>query len=116
MKAFIITLVLLISGFVSAQVNEDKIWEQAVYEVRTNGTPFYYTDVNVRETPFTKTNFALIKENMLSKEGIARVELLDHARVLRVYHFEYIEPEGIKSFILTENPDIEVMNRVPYVL
>lgn len=116
MKALIITLALIIPGIASAQINEDKIWEQAVHEVITNGTPFFYTDVNVIETPYTKSDFRVIKEAMLQKEGIARVELIDYDRVIRVYHFGFIEPEGIKSFVIHEKLDIELQNRVPYVL
>lgn len=118
MKKFIILLVFAVPCFAMAQLNEDQLWENARYEVATNGAQIYYTDINVNSvnSDFSKEMLERIKATMFGKEGIVKVEFLHFNQTIRVYHFDYIELETVKSFVLQEREDIEVMNRVEFAL
>ena len=97
-----------------AQMNESQLWENAQYQVIKHGASVLYTDVNTNNTEFSEDLLAQLKTTMFQKEGIVKVEFRNMSRTIRVYHFDYIEQETVKSFILAERRDIEVMNQVEY--
>lgn len=87
-----------------AQIDEKKR-EMALFEVTQRGASAVYTDVNAIDQAFDERTSVRIATEIMEKEGVFGIELLDEARTLRIYHMGYIEVEGIKSFILpyTEN-------------
>lgn len=118
MKQFILIAALVLPGMLFAQMTEDEKWENARYEVAKNGVVLYYTDINVdRETSsFSEKSFDQIKENMMAKEGIVKVEFVHFNQTIRAYHFDFVDQQTIKDFVLMERKDIEVMNRKEYGL
>jgi len=114
MKRFILLIVLIAPGFLMAQTNDYQLWENAYYQVVKNGATIYYTDVNALDFEYSEATFNKSKANMLEKDGIVKVEFLHFNHTIRVYHFDFIELETIKNFVLNERKNIEVMNRVEY--
>lgn len=114
MKKLILILALAVPGFLMAQMSEDQLWENAKYQVVHDGATVFYTDVNVLNSDFSETTLEDLKASMFQKEGIVRVEFQNLNRTIRVYHFDYIELETVKDFVLAERREIEVMNRVEY--
>lgn len=114
MKKFIILLAIVVPGFVMAQMSENQLWENARYQVVQNGESILYTDVDTKNAAFSEEMLDQLKENMFRKEGIVKVELRNSNKTIRVYHFEYIELETVKGFVLAERRDIEVLNQVEY--
>ena len=114
MKKLILVLALAVPGFLMAQMNEDQLWENAVYQVIHDGATVFYTDVNVLNSDFSESMLEDIKAKMFQKEGIVKVEFQNSNRTIRVYHFDYIELETVKNFVLAEKREIDVMNRVEF--
>ena len=115
MKKVILFLALLAPCFLMAQVEESKIWEKAVFEVNHNNATIYYTDVNSTDGPFNEEILEELKPVMLRKEGIVKVEFAHVGHAIRVYHFDYIELETIKYFVLKHTQEIEVMTRKEFL-
>ena len=114
MKKLILILALAVPGFLMAQMNPDQLWENAHYQVLHNGATLFYTDVNVIDSEFEEAELDQMKEDMFTKEGIVKVEFLHFKQTVRVYHFDYIELETVKNFVLMQRRDIEVMNRIEF--
>lgn len=114
MKKIILILALVAPGFLMAQMSEDQLWENARYQVVHDGAAVYYTDVNVLSSAFSEDMLEYVKAQMFLKEGIVKVDFLHSNQTIRVHHFDFIELETIKNFVLVERTDIEVMNRVEY--
>lgn len=114
MKNLILSIAFALPLVSFAQLSEEQLWENANYEVVRNGASVFYTDVNATQTPYTDKDFNRIKAKMFQKEGIVRVDFLKENRTIRVYHFDYVDLETVKSFVLREKTDIEVANRVAY--
>jgi len=113
MKQFILVLIAVLPGMVMAQSTESQKWENARYELLNNGTTVYYTDINVdnENTQFSEQSFEQIKANMLEKEGVVKVEILHFSQTIRAYHYDFVDQQTIKDFVLAERRDIEVMNQ-----
>lgn len=116
MKKVILFLALIAPTLLMAQVNESKIWENAVFQVNHNNATIYYTDVNSTDGPFDEGILDEVKSAMLRKEGIVKVEFTHVGHAIRVYHFDYIELETIKYFVLKHTNEIELMTRKEYTL
>lgn len=116
MKKLIILLAVILPGMAMAQMNEAQMWENARYNVLQKGAVLMYTDVNAIDSEFAEQQLETIKANMFKKEGIVKVEFLSLNKTIRVYHYDYIELETVKSFVLSERRGIEVMNQVVYDL
>lgn len=114
MKQFILILALTLPGFIMAQLSEDQLWENARYQVVKNGATIYYTDVNVIDSEYDEQMLLRVKSQMFLKDGIVKVDFLHFNQTIRVYHYDFIELETIKNFVLEERKDIEVMNRFVY--
>jgi hypothetical protein len=114
MKKVILFLALIAPSFLIAQIDESKIWEKAVFEVNHNNATIYYTDVNSLDGPFNEEILDDLEAAMLRKEGIVKVEFAHVGHAIRVYHFDYIELETIKYFVLKHTQEIEVMTRKEY--
>lgn len=113
MKLHIIAILAFIPFISDAQVDEDKLWENARYQVSTDKHKIYYTDVNNAEGAFTESDLQLLKQAMFQKEGIVRIELIDLDRTFRIFYFEYIEIEIIKDFVLPIEENVEFMEKKP---
>ncbi len=114
MKKLIILFAIVVPVFAMAQMSENQLWENARYQVVKKGATVLYTDVNAINSEFSEELLDQVKANMFQKEGIVKVKLMNSNRTIRVYHFDYIELETIKDFVLAERSEIEVMNQVPY--
>lgn len=116
MKKFILSLAFAIPLISFGQMSEEQIWENANYQVIKTGAFLYYTDINTTDEAFAPVKFNRIKSNMLNKEGIARVELVKDNKTIRVYHFDYVDLETLKSFVIHETLKIEVTEKVLYLI
>ncbi|NVK65419.1 MAG: hypothetical protein HWE22_12580 [Flavobacteriales bacterium] len=118
MKQFIIVLAIVLPGIVVAQSSESQKWENARYEMVNKGTTVYYTDINVdnETSAFSEKSFDEIKANMLQKEGVVKVEITHFNQTIRTYHYDFVDTQTIKDFVLEKRRDIEVMNRKVYTL
>lgn len=112
MKLTLCTLILL-PALAFAQIDEKKK-EQALYEVLRNGETAYYTDISKHDDPFEERQCVRIANDMMEKEGIFGVELLNEFKTLRVYHLSYIDVDGLKSFVLPFTDSFHVEERVNY--
>lgn len=111
MNKYIIAILLCLPLLTFAQVDEDKIWENARFEATQNLHTIYYTDVNNAQGTFNYDELIELKDQMFEKEGIVRIELLDLDRTFRIYHLEYIEVETIKLYVLPIESGVEIMER-----
>lgn len=105
MKLIVTILVcIILPQLADAQIDEKKR-EFALFEVTRNGASAVYTDVHAIEQPFDERSSDRIAAEIMEKEGVFGFERLDEGKTLRIFHMDYIEVEGIKSFILpfTEN-------------
>lgn len=114
MKKLILILALAFPGMLLAQMSESQLWEHARYEAVENGVPVYYTDVNAIGTGFDEEMMDHVKSTMFLKDGIVKVDFLHSNYTIRVYHYDFIELETVKNFVLELRDDIEVMNREEY--
>ena len=114
MKKLILILALAFPGMLMAQMSESQLWENARYQSVTNGVQIYYTDVNAVGPEFDEEMMDHVKVTMFLKDGIVKVELLHFNQTIRVYHYDFIELETVKNFVLELRHDIEVMNRAEY--
>lgn len=114
MKKLILILAIAFPTVLMAQMSEDQLWENAKYQSVTNGVPVYYTDVNAVGPEFDEEMMEHVKSTMFLKDGIVKVEFLHFNQTIRVYHYDFIELETVKSFVLELRHDIEVMNRAEH--
>lgn len=114
MKKLILILVMAFPGMLMAQLSEGQLWEHAQYESVENGVPVYYTDVNAIGPEFDEEMMDHVKSTMFLKDGIVKIEFLHMNQTIRVYHYDFIELETVKNFVLELRHDIDVMNRVEY--
>jgi hypothetical protein len=89
--------------------------EHAYFEVSHNGESAYFTDVNSTDAPFSKSQFNLIRESAMQKEGIFDVKLLNDGKTIRFAHLSYVMDETIKHFALLGSESISVEPREHYV-
>jgi hypothetical protein len=115
MKQLIILSLIALPTLVFAQVDESKLWEEAMHEVSHNGQLAFYSDVVITDSePFNREDMVAIRHKMYQKEGIFKVELIDHNRIVRVYHYDFIELETIKNFAFEVKREIEVRDRITF--
>lgn len=114
MKKLILIFALAFPGMLMAQMSEDQLWENAKYQSVANGVQVYYTDVNAVGPEFDEEMMDHIKSTIFLKDGIVKVEFLHLNQTIRVYHYDFIELETVKGFVLELREDIEVMNRAEY--
>ncbi|UKN01149.1 hypothetical protein K6119_15575 [Paracrocinitomix mangrovi] len=94
--------------------DEDKAFEKAYYEVKQNGETAFTIDVEFKDVPFDVAKFRMIKDQMLLKEGIFKVELIKDNKTIRVCHLSFIEVETIKSFIIPYRQDFDTTEKEPF--
>lgn len=114
MKKLILILAIVLPGMLMAQMSEGQLWENAKYQSVTNGVTVYYTDVNAIGPEFDEEMMDHVKSTMFLKDGIVKIEFLHFNQTIRVYHYDFIEVETVKSFVLDLREDIEVMNRAEF--
>ena len=114
MKKLILIFALVFPAMLMAQMSESQLWENARYQAVTNGVPVYYTDVNAIGPEFDEEMMEHVKSTAFLKDVIVKVEFLHFNQTIRVYHYDFIELETVKGFVLESREDIEVMNRAEY--
>lgn len=98
MKQLII-LVLCCAPLLGIAQSTKKI-EQALVEVNNNGESAYFTDVFSTEVPFTKSQFHLIHQVAMEKDGIFDVQLINDGKTIRFAHLSYVTDETLKHITL----------------
>lgn len=108
----IITLALL--PFVGMSQSESQRIENARFEVTTNNETAFSTQINSQSGPFGMKEFLELEKELLQKEGIFDVKLLNDRKTIRLDHLSYIEIETIKSLIVGYRTEFEIEEKVPY--
>jgi hypothetical protein len=104
-------LALIFPGLLMAQMSESQLWENAKYKSVVEGVQVYYTDVNAIDHEFDEEVKDHVRTIAFQKDGIVKVEFLHESFTIRVYHYDFIDLETVKGFVLSLREDIEVMNR-----
>lgn len=99
MKLIFSLLILSLPIFAFGQNKEDLQYEAAVYQINL-GQSASTSDIDIIDNQLDKSTFMQMKQNLLKKEGIFKVELVNDEKTIRVYHFDYIDLEGIKELVL----------------
>lgn len=114
MKRIVFSIALLtIPALADAQIDEKKR-ESAMFQVNRYGLAAFYTDIAALNVPFMEEQAADISNDMMEKEEIFGVELINGAKTLRVYHLSTLNLNDVKSFVLPYTSNIHVEESVPY--
>ena len=113
MKAFFL-LIALLASFISFSQSESQKYEDAYFQVQHKNESAFLTTIKSPNLAFTKAEFREIKDTMLKKEGIFKVEIVENDFVINVYHLSYIEVETIKFFVLPIKSNISLEEKVPF--
>jgi hypothetical protein len=76
------------------QINEEKLFENAVFQITKNEAVGYYTIIEAYDYELNDTEASNMKDYFLNKDGVFKFERLDEKR-FKVYHFEEISYEVI---------------------
>ena len=114
MKRFVNTLLIIALPAIALSQIDEKKRERALFEVNSMGETAYITDINTIDVAFDDRQADRIASDMMEKEGIFGVELLNENKMIRVFHMSYIDVDGLKSFILPHVTSINVEESVVF--
>jgi hypothetical protein len=114
---YIIILLLAILPLASfSQSYEANKLENAIFQIQQNGRQANTTIVTGVDSKFDVKEFELIREDMLEKDEIFKVELIHEEKSIKVYHFTDIDVDGLKHFIIPHKRDVHFEESVSYTL
>lgn len=100
MKRLLITLFVAVpfSFFAQENISDDAKYENALFQHTALNKQAVSTSVSVINTAFTDDEFRRLKKDLMTKDGIFKVELTDLNRTVKVYYFTDISSDDLKQF------------------